>query len=118
MREVRRVRQRAGEARRRGFVDDRLDLTVWQDDDGAIVSFQLGYDKPAAEHALGWHRGCGFAHAAVDDGEVTGRHKQAPLLVADGAVPWQRLYRELARRSRGIDPAVRNAVLAFLAAGA
>lgn len=109
--EIARVRQRAGEPRRRWFADEAMDLTVWQAADGAVVAFQLAYDRPIAEHAVSWRRDGGLRHDAVDDGETVGvRHKRAPVLVPDGPVPAARLRTELLRRGRAIDGAVLRAV--------
>jgi len=119
LREVGRVRQRPGEAYRRWFTDERVDLVVWQDRDGALLAFQLAYDKPVAEHALSWCRESGFLHEAVDDGErVSLRHKRARLLVADGAVPWQRLQAILHARGGGLDGALRARLAALVGCGA
>ncbi len=116
--EIPRVRQRSDEDHRRWFVDDRMELTTWQDADGDIVAFQLSYRIDGSERVLSWRRGGGLTHDAVDDGELpAGRHKQAPILVPDGAVPWQRLRSAFAERASEIDPVVAETVTAALAHG-
>jgi hypothetical protein len=116
LREIPSTRQRAGESRRRWFTDEQMDLTVWQDADGGLIAFQLAYDKGEAEHALEWRREGGLRHHRVDDGEAdTGRYKQTPLLVPDGAIPMQRLDDEFDRRSGDIDADLRARILEILA---
>lgn len=116
--EIPRVRQRSDEAYRRWFVDDRMELTTWQDADGVVVAFQLSYRIDASERMLSWRRGGGLTHDAVDDGErPVGRHKQTPILVPDGAVPWQRLRSAFAERASAIDPVVAETVTMALASG-
>lgn len=119
LREIPSVRQRPDESRRRWFVDERLDLLVWQAPDGRMLAFQLVYGEPAGERALTWRAQTGFRHEVVDDGERVGvRHKRTPLLVADGPVPWRWLHGLLARRARTVEPGLRAALLARIAAAA
>jgi len=116
LREIPSTRQREGEPRRRWFTDAHMDLTVWQDGDGALVAFQLAYDKGEGEHALEWRREGGLRHHRVDDGEAeTGRYKQAPLLLPDGAIPLPRLVDEFERRAGAIDADLRARILEILA---
>ena len=85
LKEFENVQQRDDEPRRRWFGSDDEDLIVWFDDDGAIVGFQLCYDRLRAERALTWHRGHAFSHMRVDDGEAIGRvRKSTPILLPDG----------------------------------
>jgi hypothetical protein len=44
LKEVRDVRQVPGDARRRVFFAEDLDLTVWFDRDDAVMGFELCYD--------------------------------------------------------------------------
>ncbi|MDZ7829451.1 MAG: hypothetical protein U5K33_08180 [Halofilum sp. (in: g-proteobacteria)] len=117
LREIPSTRQRQGEAQRRWFTDEQMDLTVWQDAAGGLIAFQLAYDKGEGEHALEWRCEGGLRHHRVDDGETdTGRYKQTPLLLPDGAVPMRRLIDEFARRSHDIDGRLRERVLEALTA--
>jgi hypothetical protein len=78
--------QRAGEPRRRWFESDDEDLIVWFSGDGAIVGFQLCYDRRREERALTWHAEEGYSHMRVDDGEAIGQvRKSSPVLFPDGA---------------------------------
>jgi hypothetical protein len=61
-----------------------MDLFVWIDESGEVISYQLSYDKPHAEKALSWSVERGLSHDDVDDGSRPGRHPGSPLLVADG----------------------------------
>jgi hypothetical protein len=78
------VRQIEGEGRRRWFSDQYFDLIVWYDTGGAISGFQLCYDIEENERALTWMRDKGFSHDKIDDGQISGRAKMTPVLVADG----------------------------------
>ena len=94
------VRQVPGEARRRWFTSDDLDLIVWYAPSGVPETFQLCYDKPRAERALTWRPETGFRHMAVDDGEgVDFKWKGTPILVPDGAFDPERLRRRFEQSS-------------------
>ena len=67
--EVRNVRQRKGEGRRRWFTDDFWDLFIWSSDSG-FSRFQLSYGKPNQEACLVWHENAGFSHAVVNPGSL------------------------------------------------
>jgi len=87
LREIRDVRQVAGELRRRWFTSETMDLIVWIDDTEAPRQLQLCYDKGRrrAERALTWKPTTGFSHTAVDDGDFgNGRYKATPLMVSEG----------------------------------
>jgi hypothetical protein len=84
LRELPDVPQLKGEPRRRWFFCHAADLVVWEDAAGAVVGFQLAYDKAKAERSIFWQRGKGFAHFAVDNGEGGGLANDTPLLMADG----------------------------------
>ncbi len=104
LRELHDVRQITGDARRRVFSSDDLDLTVWFDDRDEILGFELCYDKEKNERALRWSREEGFLHQKVDDGENRpGRYKATPILVPDGAFPAQRISRLFQDNSRDMD---------------
>jgi len=86
MNEIPRVRQNPGEPLRRWFHSVEMDLTVWCDDSGSLVGFQLCYDRPYAERGLTWTPESGFLDAAIDDGENNeglGR-KSSAILIGDG----------------------------------
>ena len=87
LREIRDVRQVAGELRRRWFTSETMDLIVWIDEAEEPKQFQLCYDKGRrrAERAFTWKASSGFSHTAVDDGEYgNGRYKATPLMVSEG----------------------------------
>lgn len=99
------VVQVAGESPRRWFSDDDWDLVIWQDGDGTIVGFQICYDRLRSEHALTWDRDSGFSHQRVDDGEDRpARHKQSPILVADGHVDFKALSARFNKKNHMMDP--------------
>ena len=84
LKELRNVRQVAGEAKRRWFYCHELDLVIWEGEDGSISGFQLAYDKHKNEHSISWRRDHGFAHYVVDDGEPMAGVNDTPFLYADG----------------------------------
>ena len=87
LREIRDVRQVAGELRRRWFTSETMDLIVWIDESAEPRQLQLCYDKGRrrAERAFTWKPATGFSHTAVDDGEYgNGRYKATPLMVNEG----------------------------------
>ena len=83
-REISGVKQIPGEPCRRWFSCEAMDLFVWTDESGEVVSYQLSYDKPHPEKALSWSAERGFSHDDVDDGSRPGRHPGSPILVTDG----------------------------------
>ena len=107
LKEVRDVRQVTGDAPRRVFFSEDLDLTVWFDDREDILGFELCYDKETNERAVRWNRNEGFLHQKVDDGENRpGRHKSTPILVPDGVFPVQKTSRLFLENSRDIDQSI------------
>jgi hypothetical protein len=94
MKEILLVRQNPGEPLRRWFHSVEMDLTVWCDDSGSLVGFQLCYDRPHAERGLTWTPESGFLDAAIDDGENNeglGR-KSSAILIGDGHCDANRLH--------------------------
>ncbi|MGZ3160066.1 MAG: hypothetical protein ACXU7H_13345 [Burkholderiaceae bacterium] len=88
MKEIEKVRQIPGEAKRRWFSSTVMDLIVWLDEKDVPSGFQLCYDKGQAERAITWTRLHGFTHMKVEDGEkMSGLgYKATPVLVNGGAV--------------------------------
>lgn len=107
LREIKAIRQIPGEARRRWFQDESMDLFVWLDPNGSIVGFQLTYDKPHAEKALTWRDGDGYVHTRVDDGARPGQYPGTPLLVPDGVCDAARMRQIFEERAVEMDPAVK-----------
>ncbi len=110
-RELSDVRQVRGEPRRRWFADDYFDLILWVGDRGAIVGFQLCYDKSGDEHALTWHINTGFSHQRVDDGEMKRPYKATPILVTDGFFDAAAISRLLKEHSHTMDEKIARFVL-------
>jgi len=84
LREIPNVQQVSGEAKRRWFFCNDIDLVVWEEENGAICGFQLAYDKHREEHSFSWHKERGFAHYVVDDGEPMAGVNDTPFLYVDG----------------------------------
>jgi hypothetical protein len=114
--EFRQVKQEPG-GRRRWFESDGFELIVWYGAGGGIAGFQLCYGSgTAAEHALTWRQGTGFAHHFVDAGDDQPQRTETPVLLPDGAVPWEHLTALFAARSHTLDAGLRELVLQRLAA--
>jgi hypothetical protein len=109
------TRQVEGEPRRRWFSSPDLDLIVWADESGAIVGFQLCYDKTRGERALTWRVGRGYDHMGVDDGEQSpGQYKSTPILVADGFFDRERVTRLFVESSESIPQDIRTTIAELL----
>ena len=111
--EIREVAQeRNTGARRRWFQDDGMELIVWYRPDGSVEGFQLCYQADdQRERALTWRGRHGFSHARVDSGDTRPDKNLTPILVADGAVPWEQVRTEFNQRAGELEPAVRGLVL-------
>ncbi len=106
LRELPRVRQVAGEPRRRWFHGHEMDLVLWEGENGEPVGFQLAYDKHRNEHLIAWHAGRGFTHYQVDDGEAQSLSKEAPLLFRDGAFPRDRVLEQFLAAAAALPPGI------------
>jgi hypothetical protein len=87
LREITNVRQIAGDGRRRWFRDEYFDLIVWYSEDGMLTGFQLCYDRQGHERAFTWGTGHGCVHVEMDDGELPGHSKMAPVLRESSTAP-------------------------------
>jgi hypothetical protein len=105
LQKIRGVRQDDAERTRDWYQDDYFDLFVWTDAAGAVVAFQLCYDRLNQERVLAWSRDGGFLHRRVDDGE------QSPILVTDGVFAADEVALEFDRRADALDPSVRAFLL-------
>ena len=116
--EFARVKQEAGEGRRRWFDDDGMELIVWLDPAGQPHGFQLCYQGAGRrEHTLTWRDPGGFAHNRVSSGDSRPDKNMTPILVPDGTVPWEQLRREFATRGVDLEPALREFITSRLAEG-
>jgi len=108
MYEIKKVRQNPGEAFRRWFTDDHFDLYVWYDDPslGHIVGFQLCYDKDQhrRERAMTWHRGRGYHHTRVEDGEADPTANRSAVLKGDGQFPKETIIHSFRQAATALDP--------------
>ncbi len=108
------VRQeRAG--RRRWFEAEDLELVLWLEARDEPIGFQLLYSRADGDRALTWRKESGFAHSRIDDGEG-GRVKQTPILMADGAVPWDEIERRFRAHAGSLDEEIATLVLTRLRA--
>ena len=114
LREFTEVKQERGAGRRRWFESDGFELIVWHLPTGEVEGFQICYDVGQGDHALTWRAGQGFSHSAIDAGEDVPLRKCTPILIPDGAVPWDRLCAMFEARSASLDESLRELVRAAL----
>ena len=112
--EIKAVRQSAGQPRKRWFNDADFDLFTWHRTDGSVCRFELCYDKHLGEHTVRWDAREGVETYSVDDGEVTGRHKMAPLTIADDSPLDPTVTDRFRAAARELDPAIVAVVCARL----
>ena len=112
------ARQAAGEQHRRWFSSDDFDLIVWFDARGAIVQFELCYDRSDVERALTWSPTHGYRYWRVDTGDASGyMHGMTPILEPDDTeFPRDRVIATFVEASDGLDPAIRSFVIQRLQA--
>lgn len=103
LKELKDIKQFAGEPRRRWFENEFFDLIIWQDESKEIVGFELCYDKSKNQHAVRWEKSTGYAHYRVDDGDRPGKHKACPVLLPDGHFDFKNIARLFFRESKMIE---------------
>lgn len=114
LRELPRVQQVAGAPRRRWFHGHAMDLVVWEDSDGALLGFQLAYDKHRDEHSIEWRAGRGFCHYQVNDGEALALSKETPFLYPDGAFERDRVLAAFLAAAGTLPPKIADFIAARL----
>lgn len=92
-----------------------MDLIIWQSETGALLSFQLCYDKTGVERAFSWREGATPTHAAVDQGEDLPSDNRSPVMVPDGAPPVAAVLEDFKRRAASIDQGLVDQVVRALA---
>lgn len=108
--EYKEVRQHAGEAFRRLFWDDYLQLYLWFDDHQRIVGFELSYDLSDDFRAFRWNPDTGVVHYRVDDGESRAMKKGIPILRQDRSAVDPSVLAELVARSESLEPEIARLV--------
>lgn len=101
--EVKNVQQPDDEYQCRWFTDIYFDLFVWYNKDNSIYGLQLCYDKNNFERAFTWTEKAGFSHLKVDDGDVRGRGKMTPILIADGIFDFETAAERFKQHSKNLD---------------
>jgi len=93
---------------RRLFSDEYFDLYLWYDrKGGALIGFQLCYDKEGDEHSLTWVDGKGYLHSRIDSGDsIPSRSKQSPVLVRDGYFDKEAIAERFERESANLSPEI------------
>jgi hypothetical protein len=95
LREILHVRQIQGEARRRWFTSELLDLMVWVNAKDKPTGFQLCHRGDDSEHAFTWHTGRGWDYARVDTGETGALGIKASPILRPTGKPNRALLRAL-----------------------
>jgi len=108
LREIGNVHQQDPDTRRRWFCDDYFDIFVWEKSDGAIVGFQLCYDKSVRERVLSWRESSGYAHHRIDSGEESPAINMTPIMVADGVLPLPVVLEKFDQHAAAIEPRIRQ----------
>lgn len=88
--------------RRRWFQSDKMDLYTWHTDSGAILGFQLAYDRLTTQRAITWISGKGYFHARVDEGEPS-FVSPTPFLVPEAGFDAYRVHAEFIAQAAEID---------------
>lgn len=112
MKELTNVRQIPGEPKRRWFSSNDFDLIVWFSENGTLHGFELCYDKHNKERSIRWSNSAGFQHMAVDDGEqIFGKHKETPILVADGLFDAKQVHSNFSEVSHSLPDEIADFIL-------
>lgn len=108
--ELRVTRQIEGEPKRRWYTSSEMDLIVWQEAEG-ISGFQLCYEKKGRERAVTWQKEKGLIHTAISSGEGVGlKHKESPILVADGTPDYPVILQLFSLQAEYVSPEIRQHV--------
>lgn len=108
---IRGVRQDEASRERHWFQDDYFDLFVWTEPSGAVVSFQLCYDRSRHERVLAWNWTEGLTHRRVDDGEQTPVKNRSPIMATDARGSIDGVAAEFDRRGMELDARMRDFIL-------
>ena len=108
---IRGVRQDEASRERHWFQDEYFDLFVWTEPSGAVVSFQLCYDRSRHERVLAWNWTEGFTHRRVDDGEQTPVKNRSPIMATDARGSIDGVAAEFDRRGMELDARMRDFIL-------
>ncbi len=104
LREIKNTSQKRGEPKKRWFSSLSMDVFVWIDDAGEIVSYQFTYNKPQDEKALVWRKDQGYSHLGVDDGVQPGKYPGSPIFIADGSLDPENIIAMLRRDQGELEP--------------
>lgn len=117
LREITNTKQSRNEPKKRWFSSSNMDLFVWFNDDGEIISYHLTYDKLHDEKALTWSEEKGFLHLDVDDGRRPGKHPGSPLLVQDGAIEPKKIVAMLKQNGAQLESSIMNFIISGIEEG-
>jgi len=102
LQELKNVKQIDGEAFRRWFVDDDLELILWYDDAKKLEGFQICYDKRAGTRTITWKR------ITSSDGDTKS------VLLSDGPYNKSRLLAMMKASTPSLDEKLRTFILGRL----
>ena len=112
LKEFKQVRQIKGDAKRRWFNDEIMDLIVWYDKNGTISGFQLCYGYPRNSHAFTWETENVFRHEAVDWGESDRLWQKATPILVQATHPFDagRVLGQFRNSAQMLDPELKELV--------
>jgi len=104
LKELKNTSQHPGQAFRRWFADNMLDLIVWYNPDSSIKGFQFCYPQDVDRHAVTWLKDKSFSHDKIDEGESgLHPHKMSPILSLDPALRNDNALALFKEVSKGLD---------------
>lgn len=99
---------------RRRFADESISLTLWFDENGAVLGIEIIFDLLGDEHAFRWVRDASIRYAKMDTGQtMPGRHLKQVIGSENMPMPRSRLV-DFEERSENLPPAWRDFVRAKL----
>ena len=99
---------------RRRFADESISLTLWFDENGAVLGIEIVFDLLRDEYVFRWIRGASIRYAKMDAGHtMPGRHLKQVVGCENMTMPRSRLV-DFDERSGNLPPAWRDFVRARL----
>ena len=97
---------------KRWFAHEDIDLFIWMDESGNLVSYQMSFDKNYAQKALAWDVMQGFSTLGVDEGARPGKHPGSPLLIDKPDICVDQAFSLFVENSSDLEPTIRENIIA------